>query len=83
MGLAQVVNQGIHNNSQKCISQKTIDDMAPEDKEAVDNAIVLLRSGEARFSGSWLAKQINAEGHKLAISTFNKHIAKECCCEIK
>lgn len=83
MGLAQVINQNIKHPDVRCVAKQTIDLIDGEDRESVENAIVLLRTGEARFSNAWLAKQISGEGYKISLTTFGKHVRKECCCEIK
>ena len=58
---------------------------APEEQEALDRAVDLIRSdnglGKSKaYSASWLTKVMKQNGYNVSISTIQRHINKECCC---
>jgi hypothetical protein len=66
-----------------CLAAKVIKSMPKDDKESVENAIVLLRNSKAVFSRAWLLRKITDEGYVLKEGTFRKHVVGECSCEPK
>ena len=66
-----------------CIVARTLDSMPKDDRESVENAIVLLRNNKAAFSRAWLLRKITDEGYRLKQGAFRSHVVGECACEPK
>ena len=66
-----------------CNTAKLINSMPKDDKESVENAIVLLRNNKAAFSRAWLLRKITDEGYRLKQGAFRSHVVGECTCEPK
>jgi hypothetical protein len=66
-----------------CSTAKLIKSMPKDDRESVENAIVLLRNNKAAFSRAWLLRKITDEGYRLKQGAFRSHVVGECTCEPK
>lgn len=84
MGLAEAIHQGLrHNTKYKCAVQGLIEELDPEDGEALRLALEKLSDGSATFSMAWLHRLLLEQGHKIGASTMSRHINGACACESK
>ena len=60
--------------------------MSEEEQSAVDRAVEMVRNdngmGKGKvYSASWLTKVLKQHGYSVSISTIQRHVNGECCCE--
>lgn len=68
-----------------CKFQKVVNQMAPEEQEAMTNAIELIRNdhgnGHGRvYTTTWLTKVLRKNNITISISVIQRHVNKECSC---
>jgi hypothetical protein len=83
--LADLLNPRDTVTADTCKFTRTKMKMAPEEQEAIDRAIELIREdnglGKSKtYSASWLTKVMRQHGYNVSISTIQRHVNKECCC---
>ena len=83
--LADLLSPRDTTSSDTCKFTRTKMKMTPEEQDAIDQAIVLIREdnglGKSKtYSASWLTKVMRQHGYNVSISTIQRHVNKECCC---
>jgi hypothetical protein len=74
------------NTSLVCKFTRVKDAMSDEEKKALDRAVEMVRKdngmGKGKvYSASWLTKVLKQHGYSVSISTIQRHVNGECCCE--
>ena len=74
------------NTSMVCKFSRVREDMSEEEQKALDRAVEMVRRdngmGKGKvYSASWLTKVLKQHGHNVSISTIQRHVNGECCCE--
>ena len=83
--LADLLSPRDNTSSDTCKFTRTKMKMTPEEQDAIDQAIELIREdnglGKSKtYSASWLTKVMRQHGYNVSISTIQRHVNKECCC---
>lgn len=83
--LADLLSPRDNTSSDTCKFTRTKMKMTPEEQDAIDQAIGLIREdnglGKSKtYSASWLTKVMRQHGYNVSISTIQRHVNKECCC---
>ena len=83
--LADLLSPRDTTSSDTCKFTRTKMKMTPEEQDAIDQAIELIREdnglGKSKtYSASWLTKVMRQHGYNVSISTIQRHVNKECCC---
>lgn len=74
------------NTSMVCKVSRVRVDMSEEEQKALDRAVEMVRKdngmGKGKvYSASWLTKVLKQHGYSVSISTIQRHVNGECCCE--
>lgn len=74
------------NTSLVCKFTRVKDGMSEEEQKALDRAVEMVRKdngmGKGKvYSASWLTKVLKQHGYSVSISTIQRHVNGECCCE--
>lgn len=69
-----------------CKFTRVTDGMSEEERAALDRAVEMIRNdngmGKGKvYSASWLTKVLKQHGYNVSISTIQRHVNGECCCE--
>jgi hypothetical protein len=81
MSLAEAIRDATNPVVKKCVVGKHIENMPPEDVEAVEFAFGILTSDEHHpvISATWLAKTMTDKGYKVGRTSLIDHAARRCC----
>jgi hypothetical protein len=68
-----------------CKLQKIIDQMTPDEQEAMNRAVELIRedhgNGHGRvYTTTWLSKILRKNNINVSLSVIQRHVNKECGC---
>lgn len=72
----------------KCAIARIRQSLEPEDQEALDQAIQMIRSardsgltqGQSGYNCSWLQRNLTETGHQVSVLVVQKHVRGGCAC---
>lgn len=84
--ISDLLSRSVEEIKTKCGLTKLREAMSPEEAEALDRALELIKgdhnSGRAKvYSAEWLTSVLNKHGHSISASTISRHLSKRCSCE--